>query len=59
MLNLFIAVIVNAVQLEQHNELEASQQVVTTRLDKDTQILHSEINSLRSEIQEIKTLLQR
>ncbi len=59
MLNLFIAVIVNAVQLEQHNELEASQQVVTTRLDEDTQMLHSEINSLRSEIQEIKTLLQR
>jgi len=59
MLNLFIAVIVNAVQLEQHNELEASQQVVTTRLDEDTQMLHSEINSLRSEIQELKTLLQR
>ena len=59
MLNLFIAVIVNAVQLEQHNELEASQQVVTTKLDDDTQMLHSEINLLRSEIQEIKTLLQR
>ena len=59
MLNLFIAVIVNAVQMEQHGELEASQQVVTTQLDEDTQMLRSEISSLRSEIQDIKALLQR
>jgi len=59
MLNLFIAVIVNAVQMEQHGEIEVSQQVVTTRLDEDTQMLYSEINSLRSEIQDIKALLQR
>jgi len=59
MLNLFIAVIVNAVQLEQHGEFEANQQVVTTRLDEDTQMLRNEISSLRSEIQDIKALLQR
>jgi len=58
MLNLFIAVIVNAVQLEQHGEFEVSQQVVTTRLDEDAQMLRSEISSLRSEIREIKALLQ-
>ncbi|VAX08466.1 Voltage-gated sodium channel subunit [hydrothermal vent metagenome] len=59
MLNLFIAVIVNAVQMEQHGEFEINQQVVTTRLDEDTLILRNEISSLRSEIQEIKAMLQR
>ena len=59
MLNLFIAVIVNAVQVEQHEEFEQSKQVVTTRLDEDTQILQQEIASLRSEILELKGLLQQ
>ena len=58
MLNLFIAVIVNAVQMEQHSEFEETQQVVTTRVDEDMQTLHKEITSLRSEIQEIKLLLK-
>ncbi|MFC1603197.1 ion transporter [Pseudomonadota bacterium] len=59
MLNLFIAVIVNAVQMEQHSEFEETQQVVTTRVDEDAETLRSEIVSLRSELRDIKALLKQ
>jgi voltage-gated sodium channel len=59
MLNLFIAVIVNAVQMEQHGEFEETQQVVTTRVDEDAEALQNEIVLLRGEIQEIKSLLRQ
>ena len=59
MLNLLMAVIVNAVQEVQHVEIEQSQLVVTERIDTDTQLLHQELSALRVEIREIRALLQR
>ena len=58
-LNLLMAVIVNAVQEVQHTELEQSQQVVTKRIDTDTHLLQRELTALRAEMREIKELLQR
>ena len=53
-LNLLMAVIVNAVQEVQHTELEQSQQVVTKRIDTDTHLLQRELTALRAEMREIK-----
>jgi len=59
MLNLFIAVIVNAVQEEQHHEFENTQEVVKERVDSDAQVLHEELSLLREEIQELKLMLKQ
>ena len=57
MLNLFIAVIVTAVQQEEHSEFEETQRVVTERVDDDSTALHNEIRELRAELREIKEIL--
>jgi voltage-gated sodium channel len=59
MLNLFIAVIVNAIQTEQHHEMQLHEEAVVTRVDADTAILRHEIAGLRAEIGELKTLLSQ
>jgi voltage-gated sodium channel len=59
MLNLFIAVIVNAIQTEQHHEMQLHEEAVVTRVDADTAILRHEIAGLRAEIGELKTLLSK
>ncbi len=58
MLNLLMAVIVNAVQEVQHNELEQSQAVMTSRMDHDADVLHQKLDSLQGELAEIKSLLK-
>jgi voltage-gated sodium channel len=50
MLNLFIAIIVSAMQSQQHAEAEHTEQVVTTRIDAETAALRAEIAALRKEI---------
>ena len=50
MLNLFIAIIVNAMQSYQEAEAKHTEAVVTARIDADTRELQSEIAALRAEI---------
>lgn len=57
MLNLFIAVIVSAIQSFEQPLAENTQQVVMARVDADAQSLHEEIVSLRREVAELKNLL--
>ncbi len=59
MLNLFIAVIVTAVQQEEHSEFEETQRVVTERVDEDTNALQQEISDLRAELRELNEILTR
>ena len=59
MLNLIMAVIVNAVQEVQHKELETTQAVITDKVDHETHTLQQELSQLREEMREIKGLLQR
>jgi voltage-gated sodium channel len=59
MLNLFIAIIVNAMQSQQHAEAEHTEQVVTARIDADTRQLHTEIAALREEIAGLRRELLR
>ena len=59
MLNLLMAVIVNAVQEVQHDEIEQSQQVMATRMDTDVESIQKEFEKLHHEITEIKNLLQK
>jgi voltage-gated sodium channel len=59
MLNLFIAIIVNAMQSQQHAEAEHTEKVVTERIDADTRELHTEIAALRDEIAGLRRELQR
>jgi voltage-gated sodium channel len=59
MLNLFIAVIVNAIQSSQHVEAEHTERVVTERIDADSHELHVELVALRHEVGELKRLLER
>lgn len=58
MLNLFIAVIVSAVQKEEHSEFEETQRVVSERVDEDHNALQKEISDLRSELRELKDILR-
>ncbi len=58
MLNLFIAVIVNAIQSSQHAEAEHTERVVTERIDADSQELHAELAALRHELIDLKRMLQ-
>ena len=59
MLNLLMAVIVNAVQDVQHAELEQTQQSISAKVDADTGVLQQELVNLRQEIREIKGLFQQ
>jgi voltage-gated sodium channel len=57
MLNLFIAVIVNAIQSEGHAEAVRVEAAVTARVDADAAALAGEIASLRAEIAALRTSL--
>ncbi len=57
-LNLLMAVIVNAVQEVQHNELEQAQKNISHKVDQETNTLQQEIISLRMDIREIRSLLK-
>lgn len=59
MLNLLMAVIVNAVQEVQHDELEQSNQVMTERLDTESQSVQQEFDKLHKELAEIKSIMQK
>ncbi len=59
MLNLLMAVIVNAVQDVQHAELEHTQQTISAKVDADTDILRAEIANLRDDVKEIKDLVKQ
>jgi voltage-gated sodium channel len=59
MLNLFIAVIVTAIQSEQRLEIQRHEDAVVTRVDADTAILQREIAGLRAELGELKAMLSQ
>jgi voltage-gated sodium channel len=59
MLNLFIAVIVTAIQGEQRVEIQRHDDAVVARVDADTAILQREIAGLRAELGELKTMLSQ
>lgn len=59
MLNLFIAVIVSAIQTEHNQDIKRHEDAVVTRVDADTALLQREIAGLRAEIGELKILLCR
>ncbi len=56
-LNLIMAVIVNAVQDVQQAEIEQSQNVMTDRMDADTRLLQGQLDAMQGELREIKQLL--
>jgi len=59
MLNLLMAVIVNAVQEVQHEEIEQSQEKITSRMDTDSDSIHKEFDKLHNDIAEIKQMLRK
>ena len=59
MLNLLMAVIVNAVQEVQHDEIEQSQAKITSRMDMDSDSIHKKFDKLHTEMVEIKQLLRK
>jgi len=59
MLNLLMAVIVNAVQDVQQAELEHTQNSITAKVDAETETLQQELSKLHSELSEIKTLIKQ
>ena len=59
MLNLFIAVIVNAVQAVEHMEHEETQKSVKDSVESETEILQKELVAVRGEMQELKQLLRK
>ena len=59
MLNLFIAIIVNAMQTYQEREHDETVQVVHKAQDHIETELHGEMRSLRAEIAELKSLLDK
>ena len=58
MLNLLMAVIVNAVQEVQHDEIEQSQEALTNRMNADVSSTQQEFDKLHNEIAELKNLIQ-
>ena len=58
MLNLFIAIIVDAMQSVQANKKEQETADVDELVQDEQQQLRSEIRELKSDIQELKSLLQ-
>jgi voltage-gated sodium channel len=59
MLNLFIAIIVNAMQSQQAQEARHTEQVVAERIDDDTAALQRELAAMRAELREVRELLGR
>lgn len=59
MLNLLMAVIVNAVQDVQQAELEHAQHSITAKVDAETETLQKELFNLRGEMREIKELIKQ
>ncbi|HHJ80563.1 MAG TPA: ion transporter, partial [Candidatus Tenderia electrophaga] len=59
MLNLLMAVIVNAVQDVQQAELEHAQHNITAKVDAETEVLQQELLNLRSDVKEIKELIKQ
>jgi len=59
MLNLFMAVIVNAVQDVQAVEMEHTQEKISAQVHGETELLQREMALLRSDMAEIKTLLKQ
>lgn len=57
MLNLFIAVIVNAIQSEHEAEARHTEEVMTARVDADAAEIQSEIRALRDEVRSLRALL--
>ena len=57
MLNLFIAVIVNAIQTEHHAEAVQTEAALGKRIDADTGALHDELRAMRAELRDLKTLI--
>jgi voltage-gated sodium channel len=57
MLNLFIAVIVNAIQSEHREEARHTEEVVTARVDADSAAVQAEIRALRDEVRSLRGLL--
>ena len=57
LLNLFIGVIVNAIQTEVHDETERAGAAVVARVDADAAALAREIAALRAELRELKAAL--
>ena len=58
MLNLFIAIIVNAMQSQQAEEARHTEQVVAERIDDDTAALQRELAEMRSDLREVRDLLR-
>jgi voltage-gated sodium channel len=59
MLNLFIAIIVNAMQSQQAQEARHTEQVVAERIDDDTAALQRELAAMRAELRQVRELLGR
>ncbi len=59
MLNLLMAVIVNAVQDVQQAELEHAQHSISAKVDAETETLQHELFKLRNDISEIKELIKQ
>ena len=59
MLNLLMAVIVNAVQDVQHAEMEQAQENITNQVQSETEILQRELALVREDMSEIKSLLRQ
>lgn len=57
MLNLFIAVIVNAIQTEHHAEALQTEAALGRRIDADTAVLHDELCAMRAELRDLKALM--
>lgn len=57
-LNLLMAVIVNAVQEVQHQELEQTQQHISEKVSQETSSVKQELADMRNELQQIKWLLE-
>ena len=59
MLNLFIAVLVNAIQSEGHAEAERVEANVVARVDADSAVLARELAALRGELAALRSALAR
>ena len=57
MLNLFIAVVVNAMQAEHAREIEDAQATDTKTSAAPEAVLHSELRALRNEVRALRALL--
>lgn len=59
MLNLLMAVIVNAVQDVQHAEIEQAQEKISDQVHSETEILQRDLALMRDDMAEIKAILRR